>query len=423
MHNIGIFGVYNSGSIGDWAILQGIIEQLQSRSEELNIQVYATAPDILAESLKKYKNVTITTSIPIRKRNLNARARNADLHTPPRKLRFHRGFVFSLAKEVWIISRVRFWYQKLTEMRGSDLLIIGGGNLLMDLYSLMPLHILVFTLLAKIAGVPLMFYAVGAGPIRTIKGQLFLKLAVRLAKRITVRDLESANLLSKKRITNEAIVSADPALTLHVDQRQHNLRAAHKETRPLKIGITVVPYYDPRYWPKPNEELYSLYVQSMADIVNNIIDRLDCQIISFTTNYPADLNTAVDIYSHLKDQSKCTVINRRLCVQELIEIIDGCDLVIGTRLHSLILSYVSLVPFVGIVYQPKVRAFCKSIGFDNLVVDLGPEITVEPAAILDKINYLLNHKEQVLKSMKETLGNLRELSDLSADIAMRLIGQ
>ena len=423
MHKIGIFGVYNSASIGDWAILQGIVEQLQSRSEELCIKVYAMDPDIIAESVEQYRNVTVTASIPTRKRKLRRGNGSDDPKAATRSLRMRKGRIFSLAKQVWLISRIRFWYQKSVEMRGSDLLIIGGGNLLMDLYALLPLHILIFAIIGRSVGAHVMFYSVGAGPISTTKGRFLLKLAIRLAKCVTVRDLESASLLRKSNIIGDAIISPDPALTLRVNQRQRIPQAPRRDTGPLRIGITVVPYYDPRYWPNPNEHLYCQYVQSMASMMNHIIEQLDCQIISFSTNFPADLNTAVDICKHLKDQSKCTIINQRLRVHELIEIIGGCDLVIGTRLHSLILSYITLVPVIGVAYQPKVRAFCERIGFENLVVELGPEIMVDPAVIMAKIDYLQRHKKQVLRSMNETLMELRELSDLSADMAIQLIEQ
>lgn len=94
----------------------------------------------------------------------------------------------------------------------------------MDLYRNWPIYPLIYALLAKSVDTPLMFYAVGAGPIQSWRGRFYLRLACRLSKNITFRDKESLDLvlhtLGIKK--DKLLLSADPALCLNVEQQKEN---------------------------------------------------------------------------------------------------------------------------------------------------------------------------------------------------------
>ena len=81
-------------------------------------------------------------------------------------------------------------------LRSADLVIIGGGGLFQDIYNWYPIPFFtLMTLLAKLLGKQIMFYALGIGPLRTWFGRKLCRLAAGMAGLISVRDEESKKLL------------------------------------------------------------------------------------------------------------------------------------------------------------------------------------------------------------------------------------
>ena len=54
----------------------------------------------------------------------------------------------------------------------------------------------------------------------------------------------------------------------------------------------------------------------------------------------------------------------------LLSIIAGCDMMVGMRLHALILAAAAGVPSVALSYDPKVAAFMQASGQGDAVYDL-----------------------------------------------------
>ena len=78
-----------------------------------------------------------------------------------------------------------------------DLLIIGGGGILMDFYRREAHLYSTYALMAKNAKVPYIVYGCGAGPLDTISGRLMIRFMCKHASNISVRDPESKTLLEK----------------------------------------------------------------------------------------------------------------------------------------------------------------------------------------------------------------------------------
>jgi polysaccharide pyruvyl transferase WcaK-like protein len=417
MIKVGIFGSYNAASIGDFAILQGIIEQLRSRSNDIVFRVFSFACKETRDVLIKYENVYCTPSSPLKATEVWKRSDQLwNLHKNAHKSNFISKSISRFAKMILFVANARFWITKYKEIRDLDLLIIGGGNLLTNLYASWPIYLLIFTMLAKLAGIPIMFYAVGAGPIKGFLGKLIIKLTIGLADYITVRDEESANLLVNKGLLKECIVSADPALVLHPPQQEGSKTRLSAEG--ALIGVTVVPYFRINDWPYPDMHKYEQYVNWMADILDNMIEKLNCRVVFFGTHYPSDIEVAIEICNRMRRNNKVIVIKERLDVNAVMKLILCCDVIIGTRLHSLILSYICKTPFIGLIYQPKVRSFCRYVGLEDFVFELGER---NHEFFLAKLGWILQHKEDIITKMSEKLPWLIKKSNISADLALSLV--
>ena len=138
-----------------------------------------------------------------------------------------------------------------------DLLIIGGGGILMDLYKTEAPLYGSYAIMAKTSGTPYVVYGCGAGPLNSELGKWFIRYMSKHAESISVRDPESADLLKEIGVKNSVEVMGDPAFSL---KRQRSVTAE----KPVKIGVTAVPYYHAGYWPESKEDLYQDYIEGMA---------------------------------------------------------------------------------------------------------------------------------------------------------------
>jgi polysaccharide pyruvyl transferase CsaB len=319
---IGIIGNYGHDNNGDEAILTGILKQL---TEELSVHkdhivIFSNNPE---NTRKRYGIESV------------------------RLLHKKENLVSS------ITATLRASYPIMKKL---DLLIIGGGGLLMDMYKRdAPLYA-TLGILGHYAGCKVVIYGVGAGPIRTKVGAFFIKQLLKKADQISVRDADSKTLLESIGVKKDIHIIGDPALFLTTSDKKKASSSIQK------VAVTAVPYYSSRYWPTSDDEKYSQYISGMARNLDELIQEKGVTVTFFSTKYPQDVQVTKDIVSLMKYKNQTTIIDKNIYPDEIISLCASHDLVIGTRLHSLILGIVAKTPIIGIGYHPKVRHFLSMIG-------------------------------------------------------------
>lgn len=244
-----------------------------------------------------------------------------------------------------------------------DLLIIGGGGILMDFYRREAHLYSTYALMAKHAKVPYIVYGCGAGPLDTITGRLMIRLMCRHAYNISVRDPESKQLLHRIGVRKDIEVIGDPAFTLY------NPKPSHSE-RPQEVAVSCVPMYNANYWPYGDVDKYERYVNGMAQNLDHLIEQENVNITFFATKYPQDVYVTKDIQKKMRNKNRTRVIDENLKPLKLVELISKYDAVIGTRLHSLIVATCSETPIIAISYHPKVTNFMKLTGAENRCITI-----------------------------------------------------
>ena len=232
-----------------------------------------------------------------------------------------------------------------------DLLIIGGGGILMDLYRTEAPLYGSYAMMAKQSKTPYIVYGCGAGPLETNLGKWFIRNMCKYAQSVSVRDPESAALLKSIGVTKRVDVIGDPAFSLR------DGHADAKSSSPKKIGVTAVPYYNAAYWPEGNEGLYENYVTGMAKNLDKLAEGNDVDITFFATKFPQDANVTKDIQQLMKHSAKTSVMDENLLPSDILKVTEQQDIVIGTRLHSLILATCTETPIMAISYHHKVNDF------------------------------------------------------------------
>jgi polysaccharide pyruvyl transferase CsaB len=322
---IGIVGNYGHDNNGDEAILEGILSQLSKDGvEKEDIVIFSNNPE---NTRKRYS----IQSFPL----------------------IHKKGSLPASVAATLVEHGK-------KVRQLDVLIMGGGGVLMDMFKRdAPLYSSI-VFMAKLMRCKVLIYGVGAGPIETKLGTFLIKRMINSSSLTAVRDEESRQLLETKGITKEIHVIPDPALSLGKSTDK-------KKTEEIKrVGVTAVPYFSSSYWPVSDESVYQSYIVNMAESLDRLIENHRVEVVFFSTKYPQDVGVTKDIRDKMKHVDSTVIDERNLTPIELINLSMDLDIVIGTRLHSLILSVAAGTPIIGIGYHKKVFSFLKRMDYlDN----------------------------------------------------------
>jgi len=318
---IGIVGNYGNDNNGDESILYGILQQVK--------QTFSVTSD----DITVFSNNTQQTS------------ERYGVHSYPlyyRKSNLFKTFIHTYKNNKPYVSKF-------------DLLIIGGGGILMDFYKREAHLYGAYAMMAKQSNIPYIIYGCGAGPLDTFSGKISIRAMCRYAASISVRDPQSKKLLQSIGVKKPIEIIGDPAFTLKGDR--HNYAE-----KPVKIGVSAVPYYNANYWPEGNVEKYDAYVTSMAKNLDHVISEHNIQITFFATKFPQDVTVTKDIQKKMLQRAHTEIIEENLVPERLLEVTEEQDIIIGTRLHSLILATNSETPIIAISYHTKVQDFMSFVG-------------------------------------------------------------
>ncbi|ANB56614.1 polysaccharide pyruvyl transferase family protein [Anoxybacillus sp. B7M1] len=379
---IGIIGNYGHHNNGDEAILMGILKQL---TEELAIS--KTDIVIFSHNPENTEERYGVRAIPLlsRKKSLL----------------------------LTILATLKANYLRMKEL---DVLIIGGGGLLMDLYKRdAPLYA-TLGMLGHYAGCKVVIYGVGAGPIRTKAGAFFIKQLLKKAQQISVRDESSRKLLQSLQVKKEIEVIGDPALFL--------ARSSKKMQRDSvrQIAVTAVPYYSSQYWPTTDEQKYQQYISGMAQNLDELIRQKGVHITFFSTKYPQDVQVTKDIASFMQYRDKVVIIDQNLYPSEILSLCESHDLVIGTRLHSLILGIAAKTPVIGVGYHPKVQHFLTAIQQLDRYIAI-EKLAQDDQLMLQMVNEIEKNWPEVQQRIELISENMKNEAEKGIQLLQRIIGE
>ena len=109
----------------------------------------------------------------------------------------------------------------------------------------------------------------------------------------------------------------------------------------------------------------------MARNLDVLAAKHSIEITFFATKFPQDADVTKDIQSLMKEAKHTTIIDHNLLPEDLLEITAAQDLVIGTRLHSLILATCTATPIIAVCYHHKVTDFMKLAELSDVAIPIG----------------------------------------------------
>jgi len=279
-------------------------------------------------------------------------------------------------------------------LREADLLLSGGGSLLQDVTSLRSLLYYVgVVLMARRLGTPHMLYAQGIGPLRRAMSRALVRRVAATAAAITVRDTASAELLRLLGIPSDRIfTTADPALLL---DGPGSSTGARSDT-PV-VGLAIRPWQ--------SLDVVRIFGEAAQQITRKGVPVV---WIAMQTGYDDVLcRDAASVYGG-------TFFDAQGLPTEALEIMASVDVLVGMRLHALMLAALCDAVPVGLAYDPKVDAFMQRLGLVQLTL---PITAVTGQAIASLALQALEDRPPVEEAMRSAMPSLRDEALRNVEIA------
>ena len=309
LYRVGITGSYGGLNLGDEAILQSIIFQLR-RDLPVEITVFSRDPD-------------------------DTKARHG----------------VERAVAVRKLSRA----EVVPEVERLDLLIVGGGGILFDAEARIYLR---EALIAQEKGVPVMLYAIGAGPLVDPAAQKAVRECLEHVEVITVRERSAQQALEEAGVHREITVTADPALLLKAEPLPRGiLKHEGLEGRRRLIGMSVrepgvaAPDIDP-------DDYHAL----LANAADYMVDRFDADVVFVPMERSVlDTQHSHAVIAKMLRAQRATVLKGEYTSGQLLSLIGKFNFAVGMRLHFLIFAALAGVPFVALPYSGKVTGLLEDL--------------------------------------------------------------
>jgi len=301
-------------------------------------------------------------------------------------------------------------FKILLSMKKNRLFINGGGNLIQDNTSSRSLFYYLFMIwMAKKMGMKVMVYANGIGPINKKINRKITRYVLNKVDVITLREeMPSMIEIDNLRINAPSVhVTADPALTIEASSSDEidNIFLAEKipQDGPF-IGYSVRKWHES----EKNERI----IAQAADYTSKTFG---LKAVFIPMHYPGDLIIAKRIVS--KMETPAYIIENKYSVSETMGIISRMDMLVGMRLHALVFAASLGIPLVGLIYEPKVEGFLKSIN----QASAGNLKDLKFENLKNTIDSVWKQKSEISTELLKVATDLKEKALKNAKIAIDLI--
>jgi polysaccharide pyruvyl transferase CsaB len=363
---IGISGSYGGMNLGDEAILEGILGQLRA-TIPANVTVFSKNP---ADTLARHK---VERAISTR----------------------------SLTRK-----------EMVSEIRQLDLLVLGGGGILYDRDAEEYLR---EVLIANDLDVPVLLYAISAGPLTTQVSRRTVQEALNASPPpvITVRDRLGYRLLEDVGVTQDIHLTADPAFLVEPDELSIDaLKAEGVEFDRHLVGFSVrepgpaAPHIRP-------EEYYAL----LANAADFIVERYDADVL-FVPMEKTDVQHSHAVVAHMQNAERAEILRRRYSPRQILDLMGRLEFAVGMRLHFLIFAALRGVAFAALPYASKVTGL-----LEDLEMATPPLGSIGIGQLIARIDRSWDTRDEIRTKIRERLPALRSRAQRTNQLLLELVEQ
>ena len=426
---IAIMGHVGNGNLGDEAIIAAVIARLRQRDPGVDLVAFTSNP---RDTVSRHG----IAAFPIRLRSeqsdreteaAGAEAWGAGVAGRVRRVRWLKALlrppVLVARRAATIAANVLFDVRSYRRLRGGRLLVFAGSGQLNDDIDGpfgYPLTVLRWTVLGRLRGAAVCVASIGAGPVDTTLGRLFLRSALRLMALRSFRDPSSLAAARGLGAPEPNVLVRDLAFS---HPRLSVIAPPAGRSQALCMGVNPLSLYGGANWQLRDLSPYRRYISAHAELTVGMVRR-GWRVVLFPTQLTMDPEPIQDVLARVIDTAPdaAAVVETATGIaaeSDLIGVLEGFDLVVATRYHGVLLALASGIPTVAVAYHPKTRDLMEHIGLGAWCLEL-EGLTGE--ALLERVDSLTARLSEARADLAARRGS--DLEDLLVqyDRLLRLAG-
>ena len=243
------------------------------------------------------------------------------------------------------------------------------------------------------------------GPFNNNGTKIILRFVLSRAKIITTREKLSKEKLMK--IKNQIYVVPDTAFAFNMSREGKKEITKRLLTR-YKLQTQTFAVITARQWDFLEYENYLSILAKIADLlvtkyVNKVVlvaHNTGEHDIKEKDSVPIDA-----IFKKVKNKEHIVIIKDDLSPYELLCLYGSAEAMIGTRLHSVIFSYLSGVPAIAIAYTHKTEGIMQLIGMERYVINIE---TMDFEKMKSLIKDLFLYRDEIRTNVTEKINQFRD---------------
>jgi polysaccharide pyruvyl transferase CsaB len=291
----------------------------------------------------------------------------------------------------------------------ADVVVSGGGGLLQNATSLRSLMYYAGIIrIAVAANKPTMIFAQSIGPL-DFWGKAVVRQFCRGTARATVRDERSRTLLTPLIAGTTVERTADPVFLFAPGEAPLDLKAEGLGASDPLVVVSV------RRWQGAERT-----AAAIATAVDRLADAYGARVAFLPLGGPADAEVSTVVIRRCRSSP---VLLPNYSLPQAAQVIVRARLVIGMRLHALIIAARLGVPFTAIPYDPKVSALLEDLNYplDPLFV---PGATVPPSAEIERrIDATWSRRAELAAHLTALGPQVERLAERNFDVLDELVTQ
>lgn len=266
------------------------------------------------------------------------------------------------------------WFIFKIQLYRSDGLIIGGGNMVMDIstYSTLDKFQKYIELSLKYNKKVLVPF-VGIGPIQDLEKFQEIKKLISKSQYVSVRDSSSFQYI--KEFQNVSC-TYDPAFLLKKRKLDKN--------NTILINVINSDVFDPGH--------YKIYETFYFELIKNILLKEKGVKITLVITEVADYKMVISLKRRFESLSNIDYFIPKT-TEELIDTISKSKYAIGSRMHFMIIAYTQCIPFIGLKWQEKINGFFENIKMKKNLFDFDDKNINSMIEYIGKKEFLDMYKE------------------------------
>jgi polysaccharide pyruvyl transferase CsaB len=360
MARVLLSGYYGFGNLGDEALLEVILDRLRRRFPSAQLEVLSA--------------------------------------TPQRTVANHR--VAATPRWDWRAIRAA--------IARADVVLSGGGGLLQNATSLRSLLYYAGILREAIrARRKTMVFAQSVGPL-DFWGRLVVGHCCKGLDRATVRDERSRRLLASLVPNTPVEQTADPVFLYDGPAGQVDLSS--EGLGPESGAYAAISVRQ------------SATFRDAPAIVGRVVDRLaqrhDIRAAFLPLGGAADAAASTDVIRACRSNP---VLLPECTLAKAASILRGACIVVGMRLHSLILAARYAVPFLAIAYDPKVSALCEDLRYPLQPLWSAGDRRPSDETIDDLVDRVVRERDAIAAHLAERRESVRAAAERNFDVLAELL--